>query len=48
MADGVLTPEQAASVAAVLEMRRKAFETMDLERRLSDLEAARSGWGKVT
>jgi hypothetical protein len=33
-----LTPEEAASVAAVLEMHRKALETVEIERRVAALE----------
>lgn len=38
MAAGELTPDEAATVAGVLEVKRKAIETVDLERRLSALE----------
>jgi hypothetical protein len=38
MGQGELTPEEAASVAAVLEMRRKALETIEIERRVAALE----------
>ena len=38
MAKGELTPEEAASVAAVLEIRRKAFELVEIEARLLALE----------
>ena len=37
MAKGELTPEEAASVAAVLEIRRKAFEVVEIEARLLTL-----------
>jgi hypothetical protein len=38
MAAGDVTPEEAATVAAVLEVRRKALETEELELRLQALE----------
>jgi hypothetical protein len=38
MATGELTPEEAASVANVLELRRKALETVELEARLRAVE----------
>ena len=41
VADGTLTPEEGQSVSAVLETQRKAIETMDLERRIAALEAAK-------
>lgn len=40
-ADGALTPDEAQSVAAVLELKRRAIETVDLERRLIVLESRR-------
>jgi len=39
---GELTPEEGASVAAVLEIKRKAIETADLEARIAKLEKERS------
>ena len=39
---GDLTPEEGAAVAAVLEMKRKAIETADLEERIARLEQERS------
>ena len=39
MADGELTPDEAQMVASVLEIRRKAIETVELENRLAVLEA---------
>jgi len=39
MADGELTPDEAQMVASVLEVRRKAIETLELENRLRVLEA---------
>ena len=35
---GEITPDEGAAVAAVLETKRKAIETSDLERRISELE----------
>jgi hypothetical protein len=37
-AKGTITPDEAAVVAGVLEAKRKAIETADLERRLAALE----------
>jgi hypothetical protein len=37
-ADGELTPEEGASIAAVLEARRKTIETAELEARLDAIE----------
>lgn len=41
VAGGILTPEEGQAVAAVLETRRKAIETVELERRVEALEKAR-------
>jgi hypothetical protein len=38
MAAGELTPEEASTVAAVIEAKRKAIETMELESRIAALE----------
>jgi hypothetical protein len=38
MADGEVTPEEAVTIAGVLEAKRKAIETADLEARLVRLE----------
>ena len=38
-AAGELTPEEGQAVAGMLEVRRRAFETVDLEGRLAQLEA---------
>jgi hypothetical protein len=38
MAVGELTPEEASAVAGVLEVHRRAVETVDLEKRLHRLE----------
>ena len=37
-ADGAITPDEAAAVAAVLEVRRKSIEQIDIEARLAALE----------
>jgi hypothetical protein len=39
VADGDLSPEEGAAVAAIMEAQRRAVETADLERRITDLEA---------
>ncbi len=39
-AAGVLTPEEASSISQILDARRRAIETAELERRIADLEAA--------
>jgi hypothetical protein len=36
---GEITPEEAVSVAQVVEIRRKSLETLEIEERLSTLEA---------
>lgn len=41
MADGTITPEEANAVAGVLEIKRKAIETVDLEARIAALEQER-------
>ncbi len=41
IADGTLTPEEAASISAVLEAQRRAVETAELEQRIAVLEATR-------
>jgi hypothetical protein len=38
MAEGVLSPEEAAAVSAVVEAQRRAIETEQLEARLSTIE----------
>jgi hypothetical protein len=43
MADGELTPDEAALVASVLEMRRKSIETIEHENRLRILETKTRG-----
>jgi hypothetical protein len=42
-AAGDLTPEEAASIAALLEANRKAIEVVEIERRLEALEARQGG-----
>ncbi len=42
MARGELTPDEAATIAAVLEVKRKALETVELEKRIAALEQAAS------
>jgi Family of unknown function (DUF5681) len=41
MTSGEITPDEAATVAGVLEVKRRALETVELERRLTALEARR-------
>lgn len=41
MSTGELTPDEAGSVAAVVELRRKAIETTELEKRIIALEEAK-------
>jgi hypothetical protein len=43
MADGELTPDEAALVASVLEIRRKSIETIEHENRLCILETKTRG-----
>src|SRR4051812_2843907 len=43
MADGEITPDEAAVVAGVLETKRKAIETVELEARLARLEQQAEG-----
>jgi hypothetical protein len=38
MAIGDITPDEAATIAGVLDAKRKALETADLEQRISRLE----------
>lgn len=40
VAAGAITPGEASTLSTVLEQRRKALETMELERRIQALEAA--------
>jgi len=42
MAAGDLAPDEAMTIAGVLEMKRKAIETVEIERRLAALEAAQA------
>ena len=41
MSIGELTPDEAGAVAAVVELRRKAIETTELEKRIAALEDAK-------
>jgi hypothetical protein len=43
VADGMLTPDEGSAVAGILEAKRKALETLDLERRLQNLEMKQEG-----
>ena len=38
MAEGEITPDEAAVVASVIETKRKALETEELDRRIAVLE----------
>jgi hypothetical protein len=40
MAKGHITPDEAATIAGVLEAKRKAIETADIEQRLTAVEAS--------
>jgi Family of unknown function (DUF5681) len=40
MAEGKITPDEAASVAGVLEVKRRTIETIELEQRLTKIEQA--------
>lgn len=42
MGDGQITPDEAALVGGLLETKRKALETVEIEARLAKLEAAKS------
>lgn len=41
MGDGVVTPDEAATVAGVLEVKRRTIETVEIERRIAALEQAK-------
>lgn len=43
MGAGEITPDEAATVAGVLELKRRAIETADIERRLAVLEERQKG-----
>lgn len=43
MAKGDITPEDASTIAGVLEAKRRAIETVEIEDRLSLLESQRAG-----
>jgi hypothetical protein len=38
MARGEITPDEAATIAGVIELKRKSIETVEIERRLTELE----------
>jgi len=38
MADGAITPDEAATIAGVLDAKRRAIETVELEKRIAALE----------
>ena len=40
MADGEISPDEAATVAGILDAKRKAIETAELERRIEALEVS--------
>ena len=42
MASGAITPDEAVSIAGLLEQQRRVIETVDLERRLACLEQQRA------
>jgi hypothetical protein len=46
VASGELTPEEGASVATLLEARRKTIETMEIEARIQALEQAKDQRGQ--
>jgi hypothetical protein len=41
MARGEITPDEAATIAGVIELKRKSIETVEIERRLTELERRR-------
>jgi Family of unknown function (DUF5681) len=45
MAAGEITPDEAATVAGVLDVKRRTFETIELERRIAALERRSNGGG---
>jgi hypothetical protein len=46
MAAGELTPDEATAVAGVLEIKRRAIETTDIDERLRKVEKAQAGGSK--
>ena len=46
MACGELTPDEATAVAGVLEIKRRAIETCDIEERLRKVEEAQASGPK--
>jgi hypothetical protein len=45
LAEGEVTPEEAEAISRVLELRRRAIETTELEERIAALENRRAGGG---
>jgi hypothetical protein len=43
MADGEITPDEAATITGVLEAKRRAIETVELEKRIAALEGKAEG-----
>jgi hypothetical protein len=43
MADGEITPDEAATIASVLDAKRRAIETVELEKRIAALEGKAEG-----
>ena len=41
MSEGEITPDEASTIAGVIEIKRRAIETVDLEKRISALETRR-------
>lgn len=41
VAEGELTPDEASTLAGIVELRRRSIETTDLEQRIAALEANR-------
>ena len=44
-ADGALAPDEAVSIASLIETRRKTIETLELEQRIARLEQSRKAPG---
>ena len=44
-ADGDLTPDEAVSIASLIETRRRTIETLELEQRIAALEQKRGTAG---
>jgi hypothetical protein len=43
MASGDVTPDEASTISSVLEIRRRAIETLEIDERLKKLEEAKNG-----